>query len=177
MTTDLTHEGAELTAKALGLLRAGFPLKPSHQRLIQLVEMPSFPVHASTSWELFEEAGLVRAVWRSDLDYLNLQDPVIRLRHRRFLQPTIEMTVADVDGTFAQATVKQLRGLSIPVFQKAEGIALDGTGYELTVGHFPEGRYKWHGSLPESWDPLRQWAFAWMKVLQALQFHEPTAPE
>ena len=128
---------------------------------MQLIAIPSF--HPWTSWALYVSgrhdrsdcsSALVTAIWRLDIDVEKVRDPVIRLQYPRVLEPTIEVTVSEIENAFLESIVRGLRELVVPVHPGATPLSLDGTSYELTTGFgFAEATFRWHESSPHLGSP------------------------
>jgi hypothetical protein len=175
MEPEHLREWSELRDKARSMLRSGLPQSCKDQRIVQVIEMPSF--HPWTSWELYEQPRprgpksgvVVQAIWKADLDADKFRDPVTRLRHPRIVQPTITASVTAVAEDFLILTANELRELSLPICPGDCPLVLDGTGFEMTAGNcFAVVTYRWTESPPDSWLPLHRWATRWIAGLRSI---------
>lgn len=159
---------SKLRSDAHSQLRTGFPQNWTDQRVVQILEMPSF--HPWTSWTLYRKRSkasspgvLVEAVWRLDADSEKFRDPVTRLRYPPTIQPTISVDVRSVAEDLLLFTVGELRELVVPVNPGPAPLLLDGTTFEMTAGdNFAVVTYRWSSSPPDGWLPLHGWASRWI---------------
>ena len=165
-----------LRTEAGEILRKGFPEKPRDRRVFQLVVLPSF--EESYSWELYEretgsdtvEAIALKAVWHLRED-LSKFDPLARLKHPRKLSPTITVKAGRIDGALAAELIGELAEIAVTLGPCNDGISLDGTSYELTVGTgSTQSRLAWHNDGPPYWNAVRRWTLRIVSKLEdALQ--------
>jgi hypothetical protein len=103
-----------------------------------------------------------RSTWdhakdRSASDAINDENPIVRLRLRAALEPTIVTEEAQVSPEAATATASRAAGLVVPTTVSKHSIGLDGCSYELVVGDgFLESQFRWWNKAPTEWRELEE---------------------
>ena len=148
-----------MRAEAWEILRRGFPEASRDQRVFQFLVLPSLA--SSQGWELYErklgkdnvESIAVSAIWHMGSDAAKF-DPVARLRYPQKLSPTVAWVAGRIQRAVALRVIEDLSGIAISPQPKMDGLYLDGTSYELTLGSGSDlSKFVWHEDGPTQWKP------------------------
>jgi hypothetical protein len=138
------------------LRRVDHARKPRYQPLLQFLRLPSFgDVKCVDILQKDDEILAFQTTWFVSCDFDRIATRIERLKHERFLLPTLASVQLSESSTELVGLLEGLRSRSIPLKNTISSVCIDGVGYELMLGYWLHGiRISWHNSLPECWEMI-----------------------
>lgn len=159
MQSEQQQELYRLTDEAADALNA-VPESGSFTHVFSYWRLPAFYDHTRTTLYTPNRSDgekrpfITITTWRRDVDLDKLRDPIERLKHPKFLNPTIEESAFDVSPGSVADAVATLSEISLPALRPIEKVVgLDGIGFRFS---FSQGFYaldiSWWMERPQAWN-------------------------
>jgi hypothetical protein len=135
------------------LRRVDHARKPRYKPLLQFLRLPSFgDVKCVDVLQKDDEILAFQTTWFVSRDFDRIATRLERLKHGRFLAPTLASIQLAESSTELEFLIDGVRSLFIPLTNVESSVSIDGVGYELMIGYWLHGiRVYWHNTLPEGW--------------------------
>jgi hypothetical protein len=168
----MVQEWRDLIQRAHELLREGHPATARHQRLMQVLVLPSF--RACAAYELCvsragerEQYSYACSTWDLESDRMRFASPLERLRYPVRNAPAIDRREAPADVNDARRLLAETKPLRIPVALDAPCLGTDGTSYEVAFGgSLREFRLRWWEDTPPEWEGAKRVADGLVALVQ-----------
>lgn len=163
MDREQAAEWQALQRQAKATLSEGHPSPLGAALIFRLGVFPAFS--AATCVEVFQLKAataayhLIHSRWDFEADFAKFRTPLERLKHPLQLQPTIRTYTCVPSADFIMPLLQTLRVTHLPLWAAPQGIGLDGTAYQLTLGGGQANVcYRWQEPPPPAWAVLGQLA-------------------
>ena len=175
MDKENANEWYVLQRRAYEIVREGNEPRQRGMRLCHIAVLPSF--ECIIGWDIYQrfdkvdekEYYAIRLTWLRRDDAMRLESPVERLKYPRALEPTILREAVELSSREAKSLLEKFTVISIPAAVYKYDVGLDGTSYEVSLGHFhPCAHYSWWEEPPVAWKPLHDALIDAFEYLEAL---------
>jgi hypothetical protein len=97
-------------------------------------------------------------IWRKEMDYQRLNNPLIGLEEGFHTEPTFETKTVEIEKEIFDKLHNDLAKIQLPPFIKDEILGLDGEHFGVeTLGFYHNAKITWWSTFPEEWKELVDW--------------------